>query len=279
MRHVGLLIRHLAHLMNVIGGLFDRAGFFLNGLLPALLPPAELTNLIRAHYDRSYADAYARFSNDLYEWALESWEEEILVRHGILSGRVLVLGAGVGRESIALAKRDFRVVGLDINREALLTASRMAQNIGVPAAFVQADYLAIPTQPAQFDSILLSGIMYSAIPGRSRRQAWLRSLNCHLKDDGRAILNFLVDRWPPTRSRRLIETVNRLAVKFPGANTAYQPGDTCAQCHFLHAFQDEEEIREELVEAGVTVADLNWSRGFAVVKFPDQGSVVGTPAG
>ncbi len=266
MRPIGRLIRVLAVLLNRIGGLFERGSFILNGLLPALLPAAELTKLIRAHYDSSYRDAYRHFSNDQYEWSLEKWEEDVLHRHKILSGTMLVLGAGVGRETIALAKLGLWVVGLDINHEALRTAARMGR--GTPAVFVQADFTALPFGSIAFDYILLSGIMYSSIPGRRRRQAWLRSLSNHLKDGGCAVLNFLVDRWPSTRSRRLVETFNRLAVKLPGANPAYQAGDTCAQCHFLHAFKDEAEIMSELLEAGVTVEELNWSRGFAVLTFP-----------
>lgn len=267
LRLVGLLVSSLAILLSGIGRLFDRAALVLNGLLPAILSPRDLTHLIRGHYERSYIDAYARFSDDRYEWTLETWEEDVLVRHDIRSGHILVLGAGVGRESIALARWGLSVVGLDINREAVRTAARAAQRTTVPAAFVQADFLALPIRPHSFDYVLLSGIMYSSIPGRAHRQAWLKSLHAYLKDDGCIVLNFLVDRWP-TRSRRLVEAVNRLAVTLPGANKAYQPGDTCAQGHFLHAFQSEDEIRQELREAGVLVTDLAWSRGFAVVRCP-----------
>ncbi len=268
MRLVGRLATYLARLLAAIRSVFDRAAFIVNGFLPALLPPRDLTHLIRAHYERSYIDTYARFSNDLYEWTLEAWEEDVLLRHGIRSGNILVLGAGVGRESIALAQQGLSVVGLDINREAVRTADCAAQRTKVSAAFVQADFLALPIRPHYFDYVLLSGIMYSSISGRAHRQAWLKSLHAYLKDGGCIVLNFLVDRWPPTRSRRLVEAVNRLAVTLPGANKSYQPGDTCAQGHFLHAFQSEDEIRQEFLEADVLVTDLAWRRGFAVVRFP-----------
>jgi len=56
-----------------------------------------------------------------------------------------------------------------------------------------------------------------------------------------------------------------VVITFPGSNRAYQTGDTCAQGHFLHAFGSEEELREELRQPGVTLVDLDWNRGYAVV--------------
>src|SRR5687768_3542763 len=127
MHVVGVLIQWLASLLDSVGGLFQWVALLFHSLLPAVLPPDRLIRLIRAHYDRSYRNAYDRFTVDVYEWALEGWEQEALDSHGVVSGTILVLGAGVGRESIALAKRGLTVIGLDINREALLTASQMAR--------------------------------------------------------------------------------------------------------------------------------------------------------
>ncbi len=146
----------------------------------------------------------------------------MLARHGIQSGRILVLGAGVGRESVALANRGLQVVGLDISREALQVAVHAADRAGAKALFVQADFLHLPFTAAGVRYVLLSGIMYSAIPGRRQRQVWLRSLRAHLQDNGLVLLNFLIERWSATRSRRTIEAANRVLAALSGANAAYQ---------------------------------------------------------
>ena len=116
--------------------------------------------------------------------AFEPWEEEVVVQHKILSGTTIVLGAGVGRESIALAQRGLRVIGLDINHDALCLAARTALAKSVDVAFVQASFLALPIVFRQMDYLFLSGIMYSSVPGRHSRQVWLRSLSTHLKVAG-----------------------------------------------------------------------------------------------
>jgi ubiquinone/menaquinone biosynthesis C-methylase UbiE len=209
-----------------------------------------------------------RLPEGWYKWTLENWEETVLARHKITSGTILVLGAGVGRESIALAQRGFLVVGLDINRESLCVASQQSVTNCPKPLFAQADFLAIPIGMAQVDYVFMSGIMYSSIPGRQRRQAWLRSLRLCMNEDGLLVLNFLVAREMDTRTHRFIHRLNRWLIRLPGANQSYQFGDTCSQSHFLHAFVDEEEIRSELRDAGATVDHLSWHEGCAVLSWP-----------
>ncbi|MGH7258086.1 MAG: class I SAM-dependent methyltransferase, partial [Nitrospiraceae bacterium] len=169
----GNLIRMLAKGLEFIGSLCQRFAMLLSNLLPAVLSPDDLTTLIKHHYDESYTHTAQHFTTDVYEWTLEGWEQEAMHRHGIASGRILVLGAGVGREAVALAQRGLNVVGLDINGSALQVARRTARALQVPAQFVQADFLHLPVAPTHFHYAIMSGIMYSAIPGRARRQAWL----------------------------------------------------------------------------------------------------------
>ena len=159
-----------------MAGLLFRFQQLLTGILPALLSPKELTGLIRNHYDDSYQDVAARLPENWCKWTLENWEEAVLARHKITSGTILILGAGVGRESVTLAQRGFFVVGLDINGESLCFASQQSAVNGLRPLFAQADFLAIPIGPVRVNYVFMSGIMYSSMPGRQRRQAWSRSL-------------------------------------------------------------------------------------------------------
>ena len=81
-------------------------------------------------------------------------------------------------------------------------------------------------------------------------------------------MNFMVVREPETTTQRLTLFLAQWLMALPGANTSYQPGDTCAQGHFLHLFATEDEIRSELTETGVMILALNWPSGFAVVSWP-----------
>lgn len=265
MSFLGLCVKRLANAAHCIERIFEGAGLLLTGRLPALLPPAALTKLIHTHYNRSYDDTYFRFTSTAQEWPLERWEEDVLARHNIVSGKILVLGTGIGRESIALAKRGLHVVGLDISRSALRMAVQLARTAAVPVTFVQADFLTLPARPANFDYILLPSIMYSSVTSRSWRQTWLRQLTSLLSPKGLTALQFLVDSEPSTRRKRVSETINQWLTKLPGTNRLYQPGDTCPQGHFLHTFQNEEELRQELSGTGVVLRELNWQGQYLVV--------------
>jgi SAM-dependent methyltransferase len=268
MRILGLLIIYLSRMCARVGGLAYEVTEFLNSLLPALLPADELTRLIRVHYEGMYHDAADQYSTVALEWGLEPWEEEVVVQHKILSGTTIVLGAGVGRESIALAQRGLRVIGVDINHEALCLASHIAHSKSVAVTFIQASFLALPIVSRQMDYLFLSGIMYSSVPGRDARQAWLRNLSANLKVGGVALVNFLVDRSGEPSSPRLAHRLSIWLAGLPGANASYQPGDRLSSGHFLHAFSSERELRSELVGTGAAILDLNWDRQFAVLAWP-----------
>ncbi|NGZ94758.1 MAG: hypothetical protein CV089_01265 [Nitrospira sp. WS110] len=267
MRLLGHFILMLVRIFDVTARLVFRVQQLLTGILPALLPPEKLIGLIRNHYDASYQGVEAHLSDTCDKWTLESWEKDVLACHNMTSGTVLVLGAGVGRESIALAQRGFVVVGIDINQHSLCVAAQQAMTQGLQPLFVQADFLAIPIVPARVDYVFMSGIMYSSIPGRKQRQTWLRSLRTCMSEHGLVVLNFMIDRERETRTRRIIHRLNHWLTRLPGANQSYQLGDTCFQNHFLHAFVDEEEIRAELRDAGAMVNRLSWHEGYAVLSW------------
>lgn len=68
--------------------------------------------------------------------------------------KILDLGCGYGRNSIALARNGYFVVGLDYCQELLDIARTKAQEAGVHVRFLRADMRQIPFGEANFDSVL-----------------------------------------------------------------------------------------------------------------------------
>lgn len=262
---VGNLVLLLARKLKALADLFERLSNVANGLLPALLPPAQLTALVQENYAALYSPWVLRSLDD-ENYRLLLWETEVLNRYGISSGRILILGSGWGREAIVLARKGLTVVGVDTNLPALRKSLQLATTLGLRACFHQADFLQLPYAPASFDYVFLGGTMYSAIPGSTRRQAWLADLCRLVRLNGLVILSFSRPETPVSRRASFCAHVNQWLVTLPGANKSYEPGDDCSQGHFLHAFQTEEEIRRELIGAGGMIQELDWVRGFAVIN-------------
>ncbi len=269
MAFIGYFIRLLARSLKWMGDFFYRLSNTLNGVLPALLSPSQLIMLLKDNYLAVYPDRLRPTKLEVEAFSLEPWEVAVFNRYRINSGgKILVLGSGWGREAIAIARMGLSVVGVDINYVATRTAHQSAQTAGLSACFHQADLLHLPYTASSFDFVLLSSMMYSAIPGVSRRQTWLMDIGLLLKPGGLVILSFAPDQWPTSMRRVVCTFLNKFLSKLPGANPYYQPGDDCQWGHFLHEFQDEEEIRQELLDAGVIIRELNWKSGFAVVAYP-----------
>ena len=264
MRVVGNLVLLLARSLKASADLFEHLSNVATGLLPTLLPPAQLAALIRENYDALYTPALLR-SLDVENYCLLRWETEVLSRYEISSGRMLILGSGCGREAIALARKGLTVVGVDTNHPVLRKSQQIANTIGLPAHFHQADFLQLPYAPANFDYVFLGSTMYSTVPGSTRRQAWLVDLCRLVRPNGLVILSFSRAATPVSRRASFCAQVNQWLVTFPGANKSYEPGDDCAQGHFFHAFQTEDEVRRELIGADAVIRELNWAEGFALL--------------
>lgn len=73
--------------------------------------------------------------------------------------RVLDIGCGWGRWSVAAARAGFRVVGVDIHLDALCAASRVAGQLQLQPDFVCCDASRIPLKPATVDLVFSYSVL------------------------------------------------------------------------------------------------------------------------
>ncbi len=102
-------------------------------------------------YDRfaPHFDAWQRAFGAPYDDLVLSRLLAALARHGVPAGRVADLGVGTGDLAVALARRGYRVIGVDRSLPMLAVARAKAEAAGlaVPPVFVAQDIRALHLDP------------------------------------------------------------------------------------------------------------------------------------
>jgi SAM-dependent methyltransferase len=107
---------------------------------------------------------------------------------------ILDLCCGHGRHSVELARRGYRVVGLDISAPSLDLARAAAANVGVVAEFIQGDMRTIPYQ-AEFDLVINIFTAFGYLESQAEDQKVLNAVAKALKPGGRFLLDTINHAW------------------------------------------------------------------------------------
>jgi SAM-dependent methyltransferase len=110
-------------------------------------------------------------------------------------GRILDLGCGEGRHTLACAREGFDAVGLDYQPLAIRRARTFAKGVKVPGRFrfMVADAYRLPFPPEFFDAIIDYGCLHHVKIGDTRR--YLGSVLPRLKPGGFLILSCFSTRF------------------------------------------------------------------------------------
>jgi SAM-dependent methyltransferase len=143
------------------------------------------------------------------EWFKESFGEDYLLvyRHRTLADaegevdsiagwlhlspedHILDLCCGTGRHSIALARRGYRVTGLDLSETLLSYAAALAK--GLPVRFVHGDMRFLPFSDGVFDVVLNLFTSFGYFVEDRDNERVLAEIHRVLKPGGRFLIDFL----------------------------------------------------------------------------------------
>jgi SAM-dependent methyltransferase len=114
---------------------------------------------------------------------------------GLLPGTsILDLCCGHGRHSLELARRGYRVVGLDFDAPSLELAREAATKLGVAVEFVQSDMRAIPYR-GEFDLVINLFTAFGYLESEAEDQKVLEKVARALKPGGRFLLDTINHAW------------------------------------------------------------------------------------
>jgi hypothetical protein len=228
---------------NVVDGCFD--GFWLG-----LLDRATLDRLDEDFYGHgqdiedgrrfTYRDEQHNLSG------LRDWEEVAIDTHFPPGGRVVVTGAGGGREVLALLERGHDAVGFEPNSALVAAGSELLRRLGHGDRLHRSARDVFPAEAPPCDAVLVGWGSYMLIWGRPRRLAFLRAARQALPVGAPIICSFFV-RPSATRYFRIVAATANLIRRIRRAELV-QVGDSIG-VNLTHSFT-RPEIEQELAEAG-----------------------------
>ncbi len=182
---------------------------------------------------------------------------------------VLDVPCGLGRHTLELASRGFRVTGVDLSEEALARACRTAGAASLDVTWRQANMRDLPWEAA-FDAAFCFGNSFAYMEPENNRQ-FLKSVSRALKPGGR----FAMDTGCAAESilprMREKESAQFGDIKFEETNR-YLVAESCIETTYTFTRGDDvtirtglqwvytvREIRGLLAEAGLTVRSMHGS--------------------
>lgn len=159
------------------------------------LEPAELQRMLDQS-DRTVRKAYARMDlGPMHAWMKHTVPEVDFAAATLGLGegsRVLDIGCGKGRHSLALARRGCEVVGVDFVEKFIEEARRDAEASGVAGThFVHGDAREENLGEGSFDAAICLYDAVGTYADQRRNQQLVDSIRRHLKPGGRALVSVL----------------------------------------------------------------------------------------
>jgi SAM-dependent methyltransferase len=144
---------------------------------------------------RKFFDGHApKYMENLFVKSTLAEVDFIIAEFSLPPGsRILDMGCGTGRHSVELARRGYRMTGVDLSRGMLEQARMAAAKAGVEIELIQADATEVKLKPVFDGAICLCegsfGLLGWRHSARDQGYAILRNICDALKPGGRLILN------------------------------------------------------------------------------------------
>ncbi len=181
---------------------------------------------------------------------LMAWERAAIDRYFSDRTRLLLVGAGGGREVLALSKLGHEVHAFECNRDLVRTAHVLLAEHGIPASVGYAAPDTCPDVGTTFDGLIVGWGAFMLIQGRERRIELLRSMRAQTSPGAPILLSFF-HRSEAERRFALTAAVANGIRRLRGRSSRVAVGDDLAP-EYVHFFT-REEVTAELEEAGFSL--------------------------
>jgi len=233
----------------------------MTGLWLGILSREDLHQIDGEYYD----DAIDFASETYIAGGLSRWEELAIDDHFEGAQNVVVLGAGAGRETIALSERGTRVVGFECHPGLREAGNRALEARGWGTVLRPMERDRCPDLDSRYDGIVIGWGTYMLIQGRDHRVRLLSDLRASVPPGTPLLLSFFV-RQERERRFQIAAAIAR-PLRWLLRRDAIELGDFMSPT-YTHHFS-EQELRSELAAGGwdlVTFSDRDYGHVVATAS-------------
>jgi len=201
------------------------------------------------HYHRN-----SKYTDDNYNLSgLFKWEKVAIEKYFSDVKDILLIGAGGGRETIALSKMGFEINSYECNKALVDYGNTFLQKQGIKNTIEYLPRDTVPAEARKYDGIIIGWGAYSHIRGKDNRLSFLEKLQPFLNKKAPLMISFLLT-GERTRQDKIVKRVADFFRIFSKQGKT-DLGDGL-MLEFVHYFT-EEEIKNELSEAGYSIIGFN----------------------
>lgn len=202
----------------------------------------------RTRHWASFADDHPSRKSGLFPWEVRFYSRFLRPEQ-----RLLVVGAGSGRDVLCFVRDGCRVTAIDEAAGALEFLERRLERAELTAT-IRASSIVEFESPDRFDIVIFSWLAYILIPTRAMRLAALRRAAEALLPGGRILVSYKPGRGSPHLGR-ISRTVARLLGGLPCEDfEEFQFSGTASEPRVYHSrFYTPAEIEAEAEAAGLGV--------------------------
>ena len=174
------------------------------------------------------------------------WEKEAIERYFIGRKHLLLIGAGGGREVIALSRLGYEVDGYECHPQLVEAARNLLVKENLSAQIQIAPRDQCPDGNKVYDGLIVGWGAYMLIQGRQHRIDFLRQLRSRAKESSPVLLSFY-DRDFDTRRFKIIKFIGNVLRRMTGGEQM-ELGDDLFP-NYVHYFI-RDEVESELRAGG-----------------------------
>ncbi len=213
------------------------------------LNPDDLNSVTAQNFDQSQFYASSNHNRS----GFFQWEQKALDQFFRGGSRVLVAGAGGGREVLALRQSGFAAEGFECSMALVQASRRIFDEAGEANYLIYCAPDNVPDGPAVYDGVIVGWTVYTHIPTRWARIRFLQALHQRALSHAPLLLSCFI-RSAPSSDDAMVFRIARLCSYFSrGRREPIEIGDRITFARYVHWFT-ENELHEELRAAGFRVA-------------------------